>query len=219
MSESITNCPCGQIYRDVEQGTDEWKQIRVGKVTASKIADLMSKGKGGSESAGVRNYRSQILCERLTNTVEETYINGAMLRGIELEPMARSCYEFIKGVEVEQVAFVDHPSIILSGASPDGICGNGLVEIKCPNTATHIEYLLGGKAPSQYIPQMQWQMACTGSEWCDFVSYDNRLPEDLQLFIIRLERDNSLIADMEQAVKQFNQSVDEMIDQLKKIRG
>jgi len=211
--------PCGKIYRDIEQGQPEWFQMRLGKITASKIADVMSKGRGNAEATGVRNYRAQLVCERLTGTVEETYTNGAMQRGIELEPLARSCYEFIKGVSVEQVAFVDHPSIRLSGASPDGLVNDdGNLEIKCPNTATHIEYLLGGKPPSQYIPQMMWQMACTGRSWTDFVSYDPRLPEDLQLFIVRLDRDDKIIADMEAAVIDFNDSVDKMILDLKAIR-
>lgn len=201
---------------DIIQGSPEWFAMRLGKVTASKIADVMSKGKGGAESAGVRNYRAQLVCERLTGTVEETYTNGAMARGIELEPIARECYEFIKGVTVKQVAFVDHPTIPMSGASPDGCLEDGgLIEIKVPNTATHIEYLLGGKPPAQYIPQMLWQMACTGAAYCDFVSYDDRLPEEMQLFIVRFHRDDAAIAEMEAAVIAFNQSVEKMIADLK----
>ncbi len=211
--------PCGKIYADVEQGTAEWFAIKCGKVSASKIANIMAKLKGGGEAASVKNYRTQILCERLTGTVEESYCNGAMQRGIELEPMARECYEFIKGVTVEQVAFVDHPWIEMSGASPDGMVNfDGNVEIKCPNTATHIEYLLGKVPPAQYIPQMQWQMACTGRVWCDFVSYDNRLPEDMQLFIVRLNRDDAMIAEMEKAVIEFNASVVKIISDLKALR-
>lgn len=212
--------PCGKIYKDIDQGQEEWHALRLGKVTASKVADIMSKGKGGAESAGLRNYRAAILCERLTGTREETYANGAMARGTELEPMARECYEFSTGTTVEQVAFVDHPSIPMSGMSPDGLCGlDGLVEIKCPNTANHIEHLLGGKPPSQYIPQMMFQMACSGRLWTDFVSYDPRLPEDLQLFVVRLLRDNEYIAKMEAAVIDFNNSVESMLSELKRIRA
>lgn len=201
---------------EITQGTEAWHQCRLGKVTASKIADVLSKGKNGAESAGVKNYRAQLVCERLTGTREESYINGAMQRGTEFEPFARECYEFLKGVEVEQIAFVDHPTVPMSGCSPDGLIGDdGHVEIKCPNTANHIEYLLSGKPPAQYIPQMMWQMACTGRKYCDFVSYDNRLPEEYQLFIVRLERDNAMIAEMEAAVIKFNESVDKMIDDLK----
>lgn len=204
---------------EIIQGSPEWFACRLGKVTASRVADVMAKLKGGVEAAGVRNYRAQLVCERLTGTVEESYCNGAMQRGIELEPMARECYEFLKGVTVEQVGFVDHPTVANSGASPDGLIGeDGNLEIKCPNTATHIDYLLANQPPPQYIPQMQWQMACTGRLWTDFVSYDPRLPEDLQMFVVRLHRDDAMIAEMESAVIAFNQSVEKMITDLKAIR-
>lgn len=210
MSESTT---------EIVQGSEAWFAARLGKVTASKIADVMSKGKGSAESAGVRNYRAALVAERLTGVREETYINGAMQRGTECEPMARECYEFIKGVSVNQVAFVEHPYVPMSGASPDGLIDDdGLVEIKCPNTATHIDYLLSGAVPSQYIPQMAWQLACTGRKYCDFVSYDPRLSEEYQLFIIRYNRDEESIKAMETAVIAFNKSVDDMIVALKAIR-
>jgi putative phage-type endonuclease len=203
----------------VEQGSAAWFAMRLGKVTASKVADVMSKGKGSAESAGVRNYRAQLVCERLTGTREESYINGAMQRGTDLEPMARECYEFLTGNTVEQVAFVDHPTIPMSGASPDGLVGaEGAVEIKCPNTATHIEYLLNGEPPPAYVKQMAWQLACTGRKWVDFVSYDPRLPEELQLFVVRFRRDDGDIAEMEKAVISFLASVDQMILDLKAIR-
>jgi len=204
----------------IEQGTAEWFSMRLGKVTATRVADVTAKGKGSAEAAGVRNYRAQIVCERLTGTVEETYINAAMQRGTDLEPLARECYEFLKGVTVEQVAFVDHPTIANAGSSPDGLVGeDGLVEIKCPNTATHIEYLLNGEPPPAYQKQMLWQMACTGRKWVDFVSYDPRLPEELQLFVVRFYRDETAIAEMEAAVIAFNQSVEKMIQDLKLIMG
>lgn len=200
---------------EIIQGTPEWLKLRLGKVTASRVADVMSKGKGSAESAGVRNYRAQLVCERLTGTVEETYTNSAMQRGVELEPIARECYEFVSGNTVEQVAFVDHPTIPMSGASPDGLIGDdGLLEIKCPNTATHIEYLLCGEPPAAYTKQMTWQLACTGRKWVDFVSYDPRLPEDLQLFVVRFRRDEGDIKEMEAAVIEFNASVDKMIEEL-----
>ena len=203
----------------IEQGSLEWFSMRCGKVTASKVADVMSKGKGSAESAGVRNYRAQLVVERLTGTREETYTNGAMQRGTDLEPLARECYEFLKGVAVDQVAFVDHPLIPMSGASPDGLVGeDGLVEIKCPNTATHIDYIFAGVPPSDYIKQMMWQMACTGRKWCDFVSYDPRLPEEMQLFVVRLMRDDAMISEMESAVIAFNRSVETMIAELKRLR-
>lgn len=204
---------------EIIQGSDAWHALRLGKVTASKVADVMSKGKGPAESAGVRNYRAALVCERLTGQREETYTNGAMQRGTDLEPLARECYEFLTGCTVEQIAFMDHPTVAMSGASPDGCIGeDGLVEIKCPNTATHIDYLLGGTPPSVYVPQMTWQMACTGRKWCDFVSYDPRLPEELQMFVVRLNRDDAMIAEMERAVMLFNESVDRMIADLKTLR-
>ena len=204
---------------NIIQGSPEWFAARLGKITASKIADVMSKGKGGAESAGVRNYRAQLVCERLTGVVEESYTNGAMQRGTELEPLARECYEFIKGVTVQQIGFVHHPTIPQSGASPDGLIEDaGLVEIKCPNSATHIDYLLENVPPAAYVKQMMWQMACTGRQWVDFVSYDPRLPEEMQLFIVRLERDEAMIKEMETAVIAFNQSVERMISDLKAIR-
>jgi putative phage-type endonuclease len=203
---------------DIVQGSESWFQCRLGKVTASKVADVMAKVKTG-ETAAVKYYRAQLVCERLTSTREESYINAAMQRGTDLEPMARECYEFLTGNTVEQVAFVDHPYIPMSGASPDGLIGtDGNLEIKCPNTATHIEYLLGGKPPAQYVPQMQWQMACTGRLWTDFVSYDPRLPEEMQLFVCRLDRDDAMIAEMETTVIAFNASVEKMIADLKSIR-
>lgn len=212
--------PCGKIYKDIEQGSEEWFALKLGKVSASKIADVMSRGKGSAEPAGVRNYRAAIVCERLTGQREETYTNGAMARGTELEPMARECYEFLTGATVEQVAFVDHPTIKLAGCSPDGILdGGGLIEIKCPNTATHIEYLLGKVPPTQYIPQMQFQMACTGATYCQFVSYDPRLPEDLQLFVAKLDRDDAYITQMENAIIAFQESVESMLISLRAIRG
>lgn len=204
---------------DIIQGSPEWFALRLGKVTASKVADVMSKGKGSAESAGVRNYRAALVCERLTGQREETYTNGAMQRGTDLEPLARECYEFLTGYTVDQVAFVDHPTVPMSGASPDGLVGEeGLTEIKCPNSATHIDYLLGGVPPSVYVPQMAWQMACTGRKWCDFVSYDPRLPEELQMFVVRLHRDDAMIAEMERAVMLFNESVNRMIADLKTLR-
>ena len=204
---------------DIIQGSAEWFDARRGKITASRIADVTAKLKGGAEAASAKNYRAQLVVERLTGISEDTYTNAAMQRGIDMEPLARECYEFLLGTTVEQVGFSDHPYILMSGASPDGLVGNdGLVEIKCPNTATHIEYLLAGKVPAQYIPQMLWQMACTGRKWCDFVSYDNRLPEEMQLFIVRLERDEKAITEMELAVISFQESITKMIEELKALR-
>lgn len=185
------------------QGTPEWFEQRRGKVTASRIADIMARTKSGY-STSRQNYLMQLLCERLTGKVEETYQSEAMRRGNDLEPEARNWYQLETGEIVEQVSFIDHPTIPQAGASPDGLVGDeGLIEIKCPNTATHIETLRSKKPSDRYYKQMQWQMACTGRKWCDFVSFDNRLPDNLTYFCIRIDRNEEIIAEIEQEVTAF----------------
>ena len=199
----------------MEQRSDEWFEARLGKVTASKIADVMSTLKTGKEAITRKNYRIQLVSERLTNKKADSFINDAMRIGIEREEDARTTYMF-KHNDVEEVGFVDHPTIPMSGASPDGLVGDeGLIEIKCPLTTTHTDTLISGKAPSKYIPQMQWQMACTGRKWCDFVSYNPDFPENLQLFVVRVERDDTLIEELEDGVKEFLSEVDETVTKLK----
>jgi putative phage-type endonuclease len=203
------------IERDcMEQRTEEWFAARLGKVTASRVADVLAKIKSG-ESASRKNYKMELVVQRLTNKVGESFTNAAMEWGTEQEPFARMAYEAHTGTFVKEEGFVDHPTIEGFGCSPDGIVGEGLIEIKCPNTATHIETVLENKAPSKYIPQMQCQMACTGAKWCDFVSFDPRVPEDLQLFVVRVERDQEYIDAMEVEVKQFLSEVLDLFNQLK----
>ena len=198
----------------IEQGSEAWFAQRLGKVTASRIADIMAKTKTGV-SASRGNYLAQLVAERLTGQAAETFKNGAMQHGTETEPMARMAYEAETGQIVTEVAMIQHPTIEMSGASPDGLVGiDGLVEIKCPNISTHIATLLSDKAPSSYIPQMMWQMACTGRQWCDFVSFDPRMPEDMQLFVKRVQRDNALIAEYETEVVKFLGEVQETVNQL-----
>lgn len=198
----------------IEQGTTEWHLLRLGKVTASRITDVLSNGKSG-ESAGRKNYRMELVVQRLTGLPGESFTSAAMEHGVLTEPKARFAYEAEKQQFVEQVAFVDHPRIEWFGCSPDGLVNDGLIEIKCPNSTTHIEYLTDQKPPAKYIPQMQCQMAVTGRQWCDFVSFDPRLPDDLQLFVVRLERDQEYIEAMEAEVKKFLSEVDEMFTKLK----
>lgn len=203
----------------IEQGTPEWFAQRLGKVTASRIADIIAKTKTGV-SASRANYLAQLVAERLTGQAADTFKSGAMKHGTETEPLARMAYEAETGNLVTEVAMIQHPKIEMSGASPDGLVDeDGLVEIKCPNTATHINTLIGGKVPSQYISQMQWQMACTGRKWCDFVSFDPRMPTNMQLFIQRVERDESLIKEYESEIVQFLKEVDETVKKLIEIRG
>ena len=200
----------------IEQGSDAWKALRAGKVTASRVADVLSKVKSG-EAAGRKNYRMDLVAERLTGKPADSFTNSAMQWGTEQEPFARIAYETHKGLFVDQVPFVDHPTIEWFGCSPDGLVGeDGLLEIKAPNTTTHLEYLQEGKPPTRYIPQMMAQMACTGRKWCDFVSFDPRLPEDLQLFVVRLNWDDAYIQEMEAEVKQFLNEVEATLLKLKR---
>ena len=198
----------------MEQRTEEWFSARLGKVTASRVADVLAKIKSG-ESASRKNYKMELVVQRLTNKQGESFTNAAMEWGTEQEPFARMAYEAHTGTFVKEEGFVDHPTIEGFGCSPDGIVGEGLIEIKCPNTANHIETVLENKAPSKYIPQMQAQMACTGAKWCDFVSFDPRVPEDLQLFVVRVDRDQEYIDAMEVEVKQFLSEVLDLFNQLK----
>ena len=205
----------GMVDLAIKQGTEEWHQIRLGKVTASRVSDVMSKIKSG-ESAGRKNYKMDLVVERLTNTPTSSFTNAAMAWGTETEPLARMAYEVHSGNFVETVAFIQHPSIEWFGCSPDGLIGSeGNLEIKCPNTSTHIDYLLAGVPPAKYVPQMQTQMACTGRLWTDFVSYDPRLPPELQLFVVRLDRDEAYIQQIEEEVKQFLDEVKQIYSQLK----
>lgn len=187
----------------MEQRTEEWFAARLGKVTASRVSDVIAKTKSGY-SASRANYMADLICERLTGQKGDSYQNAAMVWGTNTEPMARAAYESRTGELVEEVGFVLHATITDAGCSPDGFVGNdGLIEIKCPNTATHIDTLLSKEAPSKYISQMQWQMACTGRKWCDFISYDPRMPENMQFFCIRVHRDSAIIDELEREVEKF----------------
>lgn len=198
----------------IEQGTPEWFAQRAGKVTASRVADVVAKTKTGW-GASRANYLAQLVAERLTGNVEPTFTNAAMQWGTDKEPEAREAYEYRTGVFVDQVGMVGHPTIAMTGASPDGLVGSdGLVEIKCPNTATHIDTLLSGKVPAKYVTQMAWQMACTGRAWCDFVSFDPRMPEHMRLFVQRVDRDDTLIAELEREVAAFLAEVAKTVSDL-----
>lgn len=200
----------------VEQGSAEWHALRAGKVTASRMSDLMAKTKSGY-GASRASYMAELIVERMTGQASApTFTNAAMQWGTEKEPEARSAYEFQTGETVDTVGFVLHPTIAQAGASPDGLVGHaGLVEIKCPNTATHIETLLIGKIPDKYAKQMLWQMICTGREWCDFVSYDPRMPGAMQLFVQRLHIDAESAHEMETEVKAFLSELDAKVTSLR----
>ena len=192
-----------------EQGTEAWFQIRCGRVTASRVADIIAKTKSGYSTSRA-NYAAQIVVERLTGCVEPSYMNSFMQWGIDKEPEARNAYRFHTDADVVETDFVLHPTIFMAGASPDGLANDdGLVEIKCPISATHIETLKSENIPEKYVTQMLWQMACTGRQWCDYVSYDPRFPEAMRLFVKRLHRDDERIAELEAEVNTFLREVEE----------
>ena len=200
------------------QGSQEWFEQRLGRVTASRLVDVLAKVKSG-EAAARANYRAELVAERLTGKPTESFSSPAMKWGTEAEPLARAAYEAEFGVLVDEVGMIQHPAIEWAGASPDGLVGkDGLLEIKAPNTKTHIDTLLANEAPAQYLPQMMWQMACTGRAWCDFVSFDPRLPADMQMFVKRVHRDNDLIARYEQEVIVFLSEVGDTILKLSQLR-
>lgn len=200
-----------------EQRTDDWFAQRLGKVTASRVSDVIAKTKSGY-SASRDNYMADLIVERLTGQTASSFSNAAMEWGTEQEPHARAAYSAATGELVEEVGFIDHPRVANSGASPDGCVGDGLVEIKCPATATHLDTLLAGTVPSKHVPQMQWQMACTGTKFCDFVSYDPRLPDHLRLFVKRVERDDAYIRMLEGEVTLFLSELEEKVTKLQELK-
>jgi putative phage-type endonuclease len=197
---------------DIEQGTEQWLDAKRGYISATHMADILMK----PSAAGYRNYRAKLLLERITGRTEETFCSFDMQRGIELEPDARVSYEFVTGNAVDQIAWVKHPIIVMAGCSPDGYVGeDGCVEYKCPKIATHLDYIVEEKIDRNYILQMQWQMACSGRKWADFVSYHPDFPIDKQLKIIRVDRDDEKIAELEAAAIEFNAAIDKMQDVLR----
>jgi putative phage-type endonuclease len=204
------------VYGGIEQGSEEWLKIRLGKVTASGVADVLARTKTGV-SASKGNYLIKLAIQRVTGVVEESYTNDAMQWGIDNEAQARVAYEVASGNFVDQIAFVDHPTIAWFGASPDGLINHdGLVEIKCPNSATHWSYIKDDGPPGKYYIQMQAQMACTGRSWSDFVSFDPRMPERSRLFIKRVMREDDYIAEMEAEIKKF---LDEVAVEVNLMKG
>lgn len=204
---------------DIIQGSEEWHALRCGRVTASRVADVVAKTKSGW-GASRANYAAELIAERLTGEPAERFTNAAMQWGTDHEPDARAAYEFFRDAAVVEIGFVDHPSIAMTGASPDGLVGDdGLVEIKCPNTATHLDTLLSQTVPAKYVTQMLWQMACTGRKWCDFVSFDPRLPESMSMFVKRVERDDKRIAELETEVAAFLEEISAKIEQLNSLYG
>lgn len=211
------------IIEGLEQQTPEWLQMRIGMATGSRVAAVSkfltrdsTTGKKGEETAERRKYKYDLAIECLTGRSVNTHVSEAMEWGIENEILARAAYEIANDMETESIGFAIHDHIPRFGASPDALVGpDGLLEIKCPNTSTHIDYLLAGVVPEEYQPQMLAEMACTNRQWVDFVSFDPRLPKRLQLFQRRFQRDEERIAEMEKAVEKFLAEVDELLARLK----
>lgn len=202
---------------DCEQGSPEWHAARCGSLGASSIADMMARTKSGW-SASRANLAARLVCEQLTGTASETYTNAAMQWGSDMEPRARELYEFMYDVEVQQVGLVLHRTIDRAHASPDGMVGDaGLLEIKAPNSATHILALEGKPIDDRYIKQMQWQMCCTGRLWCDFCSFDPRFPAEMQLHVRRVHRDDVLISEIEREATSFMKEVGSTVSRLRSL--
>jgi len=188
---------------------EEWKKRKNGWVGASRINDVCAKIKTG-EAKTRADYKVELVAARITGKYPESYTSAEMTWGIETESQAKAAFSFITDIQIEDVGFIPHPSIDMAGASPDGLTSDGgLIETKCPKTKTHIGYLLSGGCPSEYFNQVQWQMACTGRQFCHFVSYDPRL-EGLELFNVRVERDQNHIDKLEAEVVKFLAEVDEL---------
>ena len=202
----------------MEQGSQEWIDARLGMVTASRLKDVMAKTKSGY-SASRKNYMMELICEKLSGENQNNFTNAAMQRGKELEPVARGVYEAKNNVFVEEVGFIVHPNAESGfGASPDGLVGeDGLIEIKCPNTATHVEFLKSGKPKREYILQMYGQMLCTGRKWCDFVSYDDRL-SGLEYKCVRINFDNELSSEIMKEVSDFLVDMSNEIKMIEEMR-
>lgn len=198
----------------MEQRTDEWYAARCGSLGASQLNEALATTKNGW-GASRENLKNRIIAERLTGQPSETFQNDAMIWGVETEDAARKAYEAATGVFVDEMGIAYHPVLKHTHASPDGLVGeDGLIEIKCPKSTTHVETLRVKKAPSKYINQMMWQMRCTDRQWCDFVSFDPRLPSHLQLFVVRVDRDDAAIAELEAKVAEFLTEVDKEIERL-----
>jgi putative phage-type endonuclease len=205
------------VIHDIPQGSEAWKALRCGKVTASKVADVIARTKSGGYGASRANYRAALVLERMTGTVQDFFQTPAMLHGTMTEPEACDAYCQHMLCRADTIGFVDHPAIPMSGASPDRLIGDdGLLECKCPQPAAHMDVLLNGKVPEKYITQINWQLACMPErKWADFISYSPAFPEPMRLFIQRIPRDDEAIAELEREVTAFLAEVDETVAALR----
>lgn len=195
--------------------TDEWEKERLGKLTASRFFDAIDQLKNGGWKKARWDYMLELVAERLTGMRKEKYLNGPMLWGVETEPQALAVYAKKRG-EINPGHFVNHPTLAMSGATPDGFVGDdGLVEVKCPNSDTHVATLLQKIVPDEYLTQALWQLACTGRQWCDYLSYDPRMPPALRAAVIRIERDRKQITRLEALAVDFLTEVESLTDALR----
>lgn len=201
---------------DCKQNTAEWLEIRCGKITASRIADVLATLKKGGEGADRKNYRIEVLAERISGRIEDHYVSAEMAWGSEFEPIARSAYEIATGEIVDTVGFVLHPTFDFAGGSPDGLVGeDGGIELKCPKTTTHIKWMTAGGVPEEHQAQCLWNMACAERDWWDFISFDPRMPDGLKVYIERMERDEARIRLIEAEVVRFNDEIEAAADKLR----
>jgi putative phage-type endonuclease len=209
------------IIHDCDQRSDAWFKARAGKLTGSRACDMLATIKSG-EAAARRDYRTQLVVERLTGQPQEDgFINAAMQRGIDLEPQAFRAYEALTGTMAVRTGFLAHNSL-MAGCSLDGHVDSfaGIVEIKCPKSATHLKYWRGdGKLPAEYLPQVTHNLWITGAAWCDFLSFDDRFPADLQTFLVRVKREDVDIAGYEKAALAFLAEVDAEVKELQSRRA
>ena len=194
----------------MEQRTAEWYQDRLGHATGSRASDILA----GKDTQSRKGYITQLVTERLTGRAQDSFTTVDMQRGIDVEPLAKAAYQASHEL-TDDVGFVKHPLILWFGASPDALVGKeGLVEIKCPRSTTHLEYIQAGKPPTKYVPQMLAQLSCTGRKWVDFVSFDDRFPEHLQLFVVRFQPAQEEIEKFESKVKEFLSEVQNLMEKL-----
>lgn len=193
-----------------EQMSDEWFEYRSGRVSASHMSDVMAKGSGITRD----KYMVRLMLERISGTPSQSYQSASMLWGIENEPLAREAYEFYGECKVTQVGFIDHPTIEMCGASPDGLTGDGMIEIKCLDSHNHYQYMMSKKIPGGYMKQMQMQMACANTAWCDYVVFDPRYPEKHKMIVQRVERDEKMIKTLEEATVSFLMELDSRVKAL-----
>lgn len=193
-----------------EQRTEQWFQDRLGHATGSRAADILA----GKDTQARKGYLTQLVTERLTGRAQDSFVNADMQRGIDVEPLAKAAYQATYEL-TDDVGFVKHPLIRWFGASPDALVGSdGLVEIKCPRSTTHLDYIQSGKPPAKYVHQMMAQLSCTGRKWVDFVSFDDRFPEHLRLFVVRFQPTEEEIEKFESKVKEFLSEVNNLMEKL-----